>query len=154
MTRTQVLVSLAVAIVVGVGLFLGGAPGAQRELRLDEQRVADLARLAKALDNTRRDTGRLPKTLDGLVDGLHLHNLPVDPESGETYGYQLLTKDSYQLCGVFLKPAEAPEPNAFWLHHAGRHCFEFEATQAGRERGNREQLHRVEGGSSRKQAIP
>jgi hypothetical protein len=114
-------------LVVGAGLYLGGLPAEQRDLRLDEKRLADLALLVQVIDRKWRDTGQLPVSLEELADGQRLSRLPRDPLSGEPYAYRVTGERSYQLCALFDRASEQRETDDFWYHGAGGQCFQFTA---------------------------
>jgi hypothetical protein len=115
--------SLAVAMVLGVGLYLGGSPSEQRLIRYDERRVNDLRVISDSLQNRWNRTQALPASLDELVQGQEMSRVPVDPESGESYGFDLTGENSYRLCAQFSLPSVKPAPGEFWAHEAGYQCF-------------------------------
>jgi type II secretory pathway pseudopilin PulG len=118
----------AVLAAIVAGLILTGLPGSQRELRLDEQRVADLRRLANSISRYYDDTGRLPDRLDSLVDGRTLTQLPRDPTTGAPYGYATADTAQFRLCAEFARGVEAYDADDFWSHDSGFKCFEFDFT--------------------------
>jgi hypothetical protein len=113
-------------IAVVAGLFVVGSPGEQRVLRADRQRVADLQTLAGALSDYWRDNEHLPDRLDELVDGRRLSRVPVDPVSGDRYGYSRTSSDAFELCADFARASADQPPDSFWFHPAGRRCFAFD----------------------------
>jgi type II secretory pathway pseudopilin PulG len=120
---------LAIALVVAAivaGLIVSGSPQRQRMLRLDEQRVRDLQALQTNLSRRYTETGALPATLEDLIDGRLLSAVPRDPESGQSYVYEMTGRRVYRLCAEFALPSEGPEPNDFWAHAAGLQCFDFD----------------------------
>jgi len=121
--------SIAVLIVVIAAFQLLGSPTDQRLQRLDERRVADLQRLAHAVDSYHAQRDALPEDLEALVDGRRLSRLPTDPSSDEPYRYEPLADHRYRLCATFARPSETESPAAFWQHDAGISCFEFAATE-------------------------
>ena len=104
------------------GLWLAGAPSAERERRVDAQRVAALQDVARVISVYFSASGTLPPDLDSLVDGRNLMALPRDPLSGEVYDYLPSGPASYQLCASFDAASEG-EPGGFWAHEAGYVCF-------------------------------
>ena len=136
--RVAALVSsTAVIIVVFAAFLMIGTPEEQRLRRLDAERVSDLQRLARAVDDYYHDHGELPASLEALVDGRRLHRLPVDPTRGDSYGFEAAGNGSYRLCASFDSASE-PEPVAtFWAHSAGPSCFRFEAESGAAETGAR-----------------
>ncbi|HET8696995.1 MAG TPA: hypothetical protein VFO94_05895, partial [Gammaproteobacteria bacterium] len=69
----------AVATAVIAGLAVTGSPATQRLERLDERRVEDLGRLARAVNVHWAQRHELPGRLEDAVDGLNLRAAPVDP---------------------------------------------------------------------------
>ena len=63
--RITAIVSSAVVIVaIAAGLYLGGSPGEQRMVRMDERRVQDLNQLANAVQIYWQQQDELPANLD------------------------------------------------------------------------------------------
>jgi hypothetical protein len=123
--RLAAAISTAVVLAAVIaGLYLAGSPAEQRLLRMDERRVRDLDRLTNVIGSYTRQREELPDSLEQLLDGQLLDELPVDPATGEPYEY-LCADTSYQLCAVFAQPARDVDEFDFWNHPAGRHCFEF-----------------------------
>lgn len=120
---------VVVAAAVVAGLLVTGTPQRQRELRLDERRVSDLLVLSSALTRRYGETGRLPASIDALVDGRFLSTLPRDPASDESYVYESTGAASYRLCATFAREAGAPGAAEFWYHPPGRHCFDFDYSE-------------------------
>ncbi len=116
----------AVAAAIAAGLYLSGSPTEQRLLRLDERRVSDLRTLANALSRHVTETGRLPDTLDALVDGRRLTRLPSDPASEEPYAYVVTGSHAFELCADFDRESAPRMQGDFWSHSAGRACFSFD----------------------------
>ncbi len=117
--------SLAVAIAVISGLYIGGSPGEQRLLRFDERRVEDLRVLSRAIERRWNRTELLPQELEELVDGQRLGSIPLDPKTGLGYVYESISINAYRLCADFSKSAVKPQTNDFWAHESGYQCFEF-----------------------------
>ena len=127
---------LAVAVVaaaVAYGLLEVGPPSDERERRLDERRIEDLRRMARAIDLHWTRTGDLPATLDLLADALPRDVTFNDPESGEPYQYRVLTDSRFELCGIFGTDWARPSEDEFWSHPVGRHCFDLEAHEVQRD---------------------
>jgi len=128
-------VSLAVFIVVVVialgavsgGFFIIDSPAQARALKFDNQRANDLANLNYIIDNYYQQNKKLPVDLS-----LPQFSNRQDPETGQSYEYQALDVDKYELCAVFSLPVPA-DPNSFpekpmadadiYTHGAGRQCF-------------------------------
>src|SRR5690606_22150883 len=91
-----------------------------------ERRVADLRGLSAALGRHVSETGRLPETLDALVDGRRLTRLPTDPATQEPYAYIVTGSHAFELCADFSRESSSSTQRDFWSHGAGRTCFEFD----------------------------
>jgi type II secretory pathway pseudopilin PulG len=131
MNWQRLAAGLAVAVVVAAivtGLVISGSPQRQRLLRLDEQRIQDLRSLQSAVHRHYSNGSTLPAALEELVDGRNLSALPRDPVSGQDYGYELLERRVFQVCAEFALPSDESEPEDFWKHADGRHCFRFDVS--------------------------
>lgn len=133
-----------VAATVGMGIWLAGAPSAERSRKLDDQRSNGLQQITAAAQEFFRVNGEAPASLQALNDrtpGV----VPVDPATGAAYEYSSSGKNAFTLCAAFdsandghdfvgraapapVAPTDpwgfAPEelPN-FFVHGAGRTCF-------------------------------
>ena len=129
MSPGRILLVASIAIVataVVAGLIITGSPGTQRELRMDERRVADLRGLSNSLSRRYRETGRLPDTLGALVDGRLLAVLPRDPMTAAAYEFEPTGRTTFRLCAEFARKAMPAGADDFWAHDAGRQCFDFD----------------------------
>jgi len=127
--RAAALAAAAVfGIAIAIGLYVSGSPLEQRLLRSDRQRVDDLRGLASVISRYVMETGRLPETLDALVDGRHLTRLPRDPATREPYVYVVKGPLAFELCADFSRPSPPPMQDDFWRHGPGRACFGFDYT--------------------------
>lgn len=129
MTAGRIALAAAVVVVlaaVTAGLLLTGSPAAQRELRFDERRVGDLQMLANALSRFYIETGELPETLDEMIDGRTLSRMPRDPATGGRYDYERAGATGFSLCADFARSSETGIAEDFWIHDAGRRCFDFD----------------------------
>jgi len=86
-SRAGVAATIAALLAVIAGLMILGTPSHARERRLDELRVADLARVSQSVDEHWAKHGALPLTLDSLVSQQQLDRVPTDPW-GHPYQYQ------------------------------------------------------------------
>ena len=134
-TGFAVASSAVVAAAVVAGLYLGGTPGEQRLFRSDARRVADLQSLSSAIDRRWENFEQLPGSLEELVDGVMLKRMPLDPEAGTPYVYEVTTDNSYRLCATFSRATVNPLPGDFWVHEPGYRCFEFTLVASQREPG-------------------
>lgn len=115
----------------GVGFWLLGSPQKQRQIRLDQQRIQDLAQIARSLHQQAQpslnqdEAVELPATLPPSIS-------KTDPVSDEPYSYERLNSTRYQLCAEFATDSDdyrlqdLPDTrDKFWTHPTGRHCFEL-----------------------------
>lgn len=120
-------VAIVVVAAIAASLVVMGPPSAQRDRRLDEVRVQDLAGLERRIDAYAQSHDGLPSDLAALTQG----NAPLkatDPKTGEAYGYERVDDRRYRLCATF--SASSAEGNGYdlsWPHGAGRACFERRA---------------------------
>lgn len=127
--RVAALVSSTAVLIVVIAAFLMiGSPAEQRLKRLDERRVADLRQLAWAVDAYWAERETLPGTLEALVDGRRLTQLPTDPADAGAYDYTALNGQRYRLCARFDLASEPELSEDFWAHEAGVTCYVFEAS--------------------------
>ena len=110
----------------------------ERARRLDNRRVTDLRGITAATDLYWTRHSELPASLVGLSAEPGVQISTADPESSETYGYQLLDSVQYELCASFDLESEEivrdPEKN-LWAHGPGQQCFQLEAEEIERNEG-------------------
>lgn len=133
-----------IGVVVGTivaGFFIVDSPAEVRLRKFDEQRVGDLRMIQGEIINYWVKKGELPKMLSDLRDDVRGFFLPVDPESGELYGYEVKSKYEFSLCAIFARESyelysKMPKPVVpmrlmefdgylpdDWQHPTGRMCF-------------------------------
>lgn len=104
-------------------------PSAERDVRLDNRREQDLARIARLVDAYYRRTGALPGNLEALATPGT--GLPGDPVGGAPYEFEATGDRGYRLCAQFAtdtaRDQRRPWGGDAWLHGAGRHCFDLRA---------------------------
>ena len=125
-----------VIIAIISGFFIMGTPGQVRLMRFDGQKVSDLQNIQWQIVNFWQQKETLPKTLADLEDPIGGFIPPVDPQTGESYGYTATGKLSFDLCAVF--NAESRDGSSVekmpvraygsieenWQHDAGEVCFD------------------------------
>ena len=62
---------------------------------------ADLRAFRDAIDKHRADTGRLPQSLQRLVEGRYLRRIPVDPVTDSATGWVVVAHPDGSTPGVF-----------------------------------------------------
>ena len=95
----------------------------------DERRIADLQRLAHAVNVFRTEHDVLPATLARLPRDAAAPVHTLDPVTNRPYDYRPLGPLAYELCARF-DAALADDRRDFWWHDAGRHCFALEMREA------------------------
>jgi hypothetical protein len=119
------------------GFFLMGSPVKQRNLRFDEQRVGDLQQIRGDAATYWQQKKMLPGNLAEL--NAIGYTVPVDPESGNQYGYSATGSLSFRLCAdfktVLVSPAAGTSTPYYsqaglatmpqdWVHGIGPVCFD------------------------------
>ncbi|MDQ3287446.1 MAG: hypothetical protein M3Q42_04150 [Pseudomonadota bacterium] len=126
--RLAIAAGLVVLVTVIAAIVTMGSPSEQREIRLDERRVSDLARISDAIDSYAERRESLPPDLATLAAQPGRDLAISDPATGEPYGYEVIGDGRYRLCAVFITDTgqyEArPALGDDWLHGRGRQCFE------------------------------
>ena len=139
---TKALAAAVTAVVLAAivaGILTLGSPGVQRQRRLDERRVADLAHIASAVTAYWQRHSSLPADLASLANEPGLRVNARDPETGAAYVYEVTGADLYRLCAVFAfdSAADSAVPARVlaldWAHGAGRHCFDLRVPKEARD---------------------
>lgn len=138
---------IAVIAAIAWGFAVFGSPATQRALRYDETRAGDLQSLQWNIVSYWQAKDTVPDALASLSDPTRGVNVPVDPRTGEAYGYEKISTTAFKLCATFeraspkngttaydmTKPVPAPasslEARPFtgqdsWSHDAGNVCFD------------------------------
>ena len=118
---------VVIAVTVTLAVALMGAPGVQRQARIDERCVQDLLQIDAAIQAHARQHDALPASLDAIEPATRRSLALADPETGAAYEYVATGPQRYRLCAVFaLDSARQRGAVAIqgWAHPAGRHCFE------------------------------
>lgn len=139
--RVAITSSLLMLVTLVFGFVQIGSPGHQRDLRLDQERVEDLADIQFQLLYWYRDYEELPTSLDQIAttDG---YPIPTDPVTGEEYDYSLTGETTFDLCANFTtSSAEMEDQYPYartpvkeygfltttnWNHEAEYTCFQIE----------------------------
>jgi len=101
-------VSFAVLASIVGGFFIMGSPFTLRMKRFDERRVNDLQNIQYQIVNFYQRKGVLPNNLNELKDPIAGFNIPLDPDSAASYGYEKVSDSpigeaglSFKLCADF-----------------------------------------------------
>jgi hypothetical protein len=133
-TSGPVLLGAALVVTVAAvvaGIIVVGTPAEGRMQRLDRVRAADLRSIVAAVDRYWRQHEELPASLRDLAADPRAQVSVRDPASETEYEYRIVDDDSYELCAVFdlASIPERRERGTFWLHDAGRNCFELDVVK-------------------------
>lgn len=130
---------VATSAVVVLSLVLGfsvmGSPLTQRLKRMDAERVNGLTQIQWQIINYWQKKGELPKDINELNDPISGFIVPIDPDTGVQYQYEIIGDKVFKLCADFsLESGEfaaaRPKPryiypeNENWFHKQGQNCFE------------------------------
>ena len=134
MKRSAIVKSLAASVtaVVLVSLvaafWMLGSPAEQRQYRLDQRRISDLAGIVNSISVYAGTHDALPTDLSVFSKESGLPQAPADPLSGVPYDYVVLGPQTYRICATFATSSNAAMPDYLdsqgWTHLAGRQCFE------------------------------
>ncbi len=135
------LVWVTSALVLGAviaGFMVVGSPIKQRAVRFDEQRVNHLSQIQYQVIDYWNRTNKLPANLSDLGTGVNMMTVPKDPETNQSYEYNVKGDLQFELCATFntesqdgpgtrdsyAYPAYGPDGSQTWSHSIGRKCFE------------------------------
>jgi len=134
-------VSFAILASIVGGVFIMGSPFTLRMKRFDERRVNDLQNIQYQIVNFYQKKGVLPNSLDELKDPIAGFNIPLDPDTAVSYGYEKVSDIGFKVCADFSLESDSqidskymtrPMPvsseifpvNENWRHNSGRQCFD------------------------------
>ena len=132
------IVGAVVLVSIISGFVLVGTPTEQRGIRFDTERVNDLQQIQWQVVNYWQSKDELPASLDDLNDPLDSFMVKTtDPETEQSYGYNVIDDTTFELCATFSAPtpdyakqqASLQIPGGIreesnWNHEAGMVCFE------------------------------
>ena len=131
----------AVVLVSVVGaFFIVGSPATARLMQYDQQKISDLQETQYQIVNYWQSKEKLPNSLFDLKDPISGFMVPVDPQSGENYEYNIINAENliFELCATFnkvgqdqyaqVRPVSSPSVPVKgimenWQHDVGRTCF-------------------------------
>lgn len=137
----KIFLGIALASVIASlvsGFFIGGSPAAERERKLDEQRISALQQISSTLEAYYHEKTALPTSLEELAKSGNYY-LPslVDPKTGASYEYRQTGPNSFDLCAVFETeslPYDQNQPQysrpypyggvMSWDHGIGLKCYQ------------------------------
>lgn len=125
-----------------VGFFVMGSPANQRMRHYDDQRVSDLQNINYQIINYWQLKRALPSVTADVENKATGNIIPVDPETGIAYTYEVVSPLSYKLCATFslssvgvnstmrggaTQPVPAPTTKMTgqenWSHSMGIQCY-------------------------------
>jgi len=103
--------------------------------------VNDLQNIQYQIVNFYQKKGVLPNSLDELKDPIAGFNIPLDPDTAVSYGYEKVSDIGFKVCADFSLESDSqidskymtrPMPvsseifpvNENWRHNSGRQCFD------------------------------
>jgi hypothetical protein len=136
--KTAIAASVVVLASIVLGFILVGSPAQQRKVRFDDQRISDLSTIQYEVTNYyQTKDGVLPATLTDLTNKLNGFSVPMDPNTGAAYEYNVKAGLTFELCATFeadsITDANTRTVSYFefgtnyygnWEHGVGRTCFE------------------------------
>jgi hypothetical protein len=97
------ITAFIILVSVVSGFFIIGTPASQRLSRFDQEKINDLHTIQWQIVNFWQNKERLPKTLSELEDSISSFIIPIDQQTGEEYGYKIISILSFELCAEFNK---------------------------------------------------
>lgn len=143
--RNAVRIGVAILALVTIvaGFFIVGTPAEARLQRFDAQKVSDLQNIQSQVVYFWQAKQKLPTVITDLNNSLNYGPLPTDPQTGQSYNYQMTGALSFKLCAEFNAEtrvnqtsetrAVMPTPVGLggkvgtvdnWQHAAGQVCFD------------------------------
>jgi hypothetical protein len=137
-------VGILAVLTIVAGFFIIGTPMQASANQFDEQKVSDLQTIQNEVIMYWQEEGKLPVSLAALSNSTSGVSVPVDEQTGQPYGYDVLGKLGFKLCATFnaVTPAYAMTQNELtmpqaapiggsgvqyesdsWYHEAGTQCF-------------------------------
>jgi len=126
---------IILATIVG-SFYVVGTPSEKRAQRVDQERIQDLGQIQYEITVYWQAKEKFPENLDTLSDPLRGFITPVDPETGASYEYNIITEQTFELCATFTSEQKGMDANnrvpylydgytkETWNHDKGRVCFE------------------------------
>lgn len=136
-------ISVALVLVSVIGaFFIVGSPAENRARRYDNQRIGDLQSIQWQVVNYWQAKQILPASLSDIQDPISNFIPAKDPETGASYEYSAIGKQSFELCATFSLVGDSLNSNIVyptkpmavtsdrgtpisdnWKHPTGHACF-------------------------------
>ena len=132
-----ILLGLGIAVVIAAiagGVMVLGSPTKERQRRMDEKRVEELAAIGRAADLYRSRHGKLPPGLGEMEQETGQVLRTHDPATQRPYEYRVLDPEKYEICATFQQDSTrgGSWPREFWSHGAGRQCSVLDVQRVSR----------------------
>lgn len=136
------VVSTVIGAIVVTAFFYVGSPKEVRLRDFDQLKVQHLSAIQAHVLEYWQAKETVPESLDVLPDELRYIEIPVDPQTNESYEYSRLSEVSFKLCATFNLASDNDEAleqkvqsvapynylpfgkETTWGHEEGRTCFE------------------------------
>jgi hypothetical protein len=141
-----IAVGVLAIIIIVAGFFIVGTPAQARLARFDSQKVNDLQNIQSQVVGYWQAKQALPVAITDLTNSLSYGPVPVDAQTGESYGYKTAGALTFELCANFnaasrgrelsfsdSRPVSPPSPTPVggkgsipdnWQHASGLVCFD------------------------------
>jgi len=137
--NVRTITTVVIVALVVIGIFFIGSPRELRQKNDDQRRINDLSLIQNEIVSYWQLKNALPAELSDLEDPLTYVNIPVDPETGDNYGYKIISDLTFEVCANFATESDENE-NALSVarkyefgfnnseenfeHIIGENCFE------------------------------
>ncbi|MFH1315716.1 MAG: DUF5671 domain-containing protein [Candidatus Uhrbacteria bacterium] len=133
--RNAAIVTAVLALgTIILGFVFVGSPATQRLVRLDSQRVDNLAEIQYEMINYYSLKQELPEVLSDLNNSIYGFVVPTDPADQSEYQYNIISDLEFELCATFATESKTSltrsEPMYYdrsatenWSHSLGYTCF-------------------------------
>ncbi len=123
-----VLATIAVVVVLILGLHVMGTPGKQRLIQADFRTVQALGQLSQQIKMAWNNSEKvLPESLEKVPNAVK-----QDPVTKKPFTYHPKSGSQYELCATFAtddRELQTQNPNNSWVHPKGDYCFQLDASQ-------------------------
>lgn len=123
--------SLVIILTIIGGIMMIGSPNELRNKRIDDIRVENLNTVQSEIIYFWQSKNRLPNSIEELRDDLRVFYPPTDPDTEESYEYQIVNEKTFKLCANFKTDSlenKNMRPDFYGLgsfeHSAEYTCFE------------------------------
>ena len=103
------IIAVVLAAIV-TGFIIAGSPQQERLRQFDNQRLNALQILQSEIISYWTNKNRLPENLNLLEDSIRGFRVPIDPQTDDSYTYQINGPLSFTLCATFNLPSLDSEP--------------------------------------------